>query len=358
MSSKNVLVLCQSNNKVIADILIDISKKVLKHEEISLEFMSNPIYGSKDINGNPYKVNHLMYFNNTPNSTTISKNICEIDKPKKFNDFIKSRKKHYSLIIMNTCGIPHAPKLYKLSILNGLKQILEPNGLLIISAVNATNLSKIIIRESYKSQFNHLLKQVNQNQNFKFYNYFEEIIKDDERIIMLFKLKSTKDLEINLSHTILLKRKLSDEVKKIDQQIDQFIEESKRINIIIIDLNEEIDKYEKLFFKSKNKKLIRKIKKIELKIDEHYLEYDHNIIEFDRLSEEQSLKMKLLYNYERKIIDLESQIREYKKSNNKEIMSLESKEKYKNIIKKYKKSEFMNKLKYTNKLKYSKKNTC
>jgi hypothetical protein len=48
---KYVLVLCQSKEPIVMGKLIDISKKVLNHKNIILEFMSNPIHGKKNING-------------------------------------------------------------------------------------------------------------------------------------------------------------------------------------------------------------------------------------------------------------------------------------------------------------------
>lgn len=89
---KYVLVLCQSKEPVVMGKLIEISKNILKYENVILEFMSNPKNGKRD-KGIPYEVNYSMYFNNTENTNYESKNIYEIDKPRKFKFFIESKKK-------------------------------------------------------------------------------------------------------------------------------------------------------------------------------------------------------------------------------------------------------------------------
>lgn len=218
---------------------------------------------------------------------------------------------------MNTCGLPISPKLYKLTILNGLKQILKRNGLLIISAINVSGPAKSLVKESYKSQFNHMLRYYNEKSQF--YNYFEEIETTDERIVIQYKLKSDEDLERNLSDTILLKRELLDELQKIDQTIDQTNKDSNKIHTLIITLYEYIRIKEEHLDEINNenllKNIIEEIEEKELLINQYESEYDNNIEKYDKLLEERSLKIELLYDYEKKIFNLESQIRRLKVRN-------------------------------------------
>jgi hypothetical protein len=167
MTHKYVLVLCQADEPIVRSKLTIIAQKALKNKNIILEFMSNPRISPAKLNstGKPYQVTYNMIFD---------------ESHPKFLEFIINHTNYYSLIIMNTCAFPFAPDLSTLVILDGLKEILRSNGLLMISFLNylgELSNSNISNKKRLIKIFEPRLSQINHDNIFP--NFFEKIDIDD-----------------------------------------------------------------------------------------------------------------------------------------------------------------------------------